>query len=102
MNSPINPQTTVATLVDFWLEQLRAEERLDGTTINEYERVLRNLVIPSLGAVRISELTTSRINEVLVELGTLSLNRLRKAKVVMGAMLDTAVDRGALIAIPFS
>jgi site-specific recombinase XerC len=100
VNSPINPQTAVATLVDFWLEQLRAERRLDGTTINEYERILRILVIPSVGAVRISEITTGRIDEVLVELGAQSLNRQRKAKVVMGAILDTAVELGALTVNP--
>jgi site-specific recombinase XerD len=75
MNSPITSQSTVAALVDHWLQQLRTEERLDGTTINEYERVLRKLVIPCLGAESIGELTTSRIDELLVELGTQSLNR---------------------------
>ncbi len=96
MNSPISPQSAFAALVEFWLGQLRAEERLDSSTVNEYERVLRNLVVPSLGAVRISAITTSMVDELLVELGTQSLNRKRKAKVVMGAMLDAAVDLGAL------
>lgn len=100
MNSTITPETTVATLVDFWLEQLRAERRLEGTTINEYERVLRNLVVPRLGGTRLRELTTKGIDEVLVELGAQSLNRQRKARVVTGAMLDTAVERGALTVNP--
>lgn len=100
MNSPITPQTTVSTMIDYWLQLLRAEQRLDGTTINEYERVLRKLVTPSLGAVSISDLTTSRIDELLVELGTQSLNRQRKVKVVMGAMLDFAVELGALSVNP--
>lgn len=96
MNHTITSRTTVADLVDFWVEQLRAEQRLDRTTIDEYERVLRNLVVPRLGALRISEVVTGRINEVLLELGEQSLNRQRKAKVVLGAMLDTAVEVGAL------
>lgn len=100
MNTPITAQTTVATLSDLWLQKLRTEGRLDRTTINEYERVLRNLVIPSLGAATISELTTCRIDEVLAVLGSLSLNRQRKAKVVMGAMLDTAVELDALTLNP--
>lgn len=95
MNTSITPQMTVADLVDFWLQQLRAGGRLGGTTIDEYGRVL-NLVIPSLGSASISALTTSRINEMLVELGTQSLNRPRKVKVIMGAMLDAAVRLGAL------
>lgn len=100
MNHPITPQTTVDTLVDLWLRQLRAEERLEGSTIDEYERVLRKLVVPRIGGARLSELTINRINVVLAELGTGSLNFQRKAKVVTGAMLDTAVELGALTVNP--
>lgn len=100
MSATITPQATVADLVGFWLEQLRAERRLDRTTIAEYERVLRKLVIPSLGATRIGDLTTGGIDRLLVELGLQSLNRQRKAKVVMGAMLETAVDVKALAVNP--
>lgn len=100
MNSPITPHTTVDTLVEFWLRKLRAEARLDSTTINEYERVLRKLLVPALGEVRLSELTTERINVVLAVLGTESLNSQRKTKVVTGAMLDTAVELGALTVNP--
>lgn len=96
MTSPITERSTVASLVDFWLEQLRAEGRLDRTTINEYERVLGKLVVPRLGGVRLQALTTEGINGVLAELGTQSLNAQRKAKVVFGAMLDAAVAHGAL------
>lgn len=100
MKSQITPQSTVSTLVDIWLQQVRAERRLDGTTINEYERVLRKLVVPRIGGARLSELTMDRINRVLAELGTESLNFQRKAKVVTGAMLDTAVELGALTINP--
>jgi integrase len=96
MSTTISPQMTLADLVDLWLRKLRAEQRLDGTTIDEYERVLRNLVIPSLGASIISDLTTRIVDELLVELGAQSLNRQRKAKVVLGAMLDLAVEVGAV------
>lgn len=96
MNTMITPRTTVADLAGFWVEQLRAEQRLDGTTIDEYERVLRKLAIPSLGATTIGDLTTSLVDELLVELGRQSLNRQRKAKVVLGAMLDIAVEVGAV------
>jgi integrase len=100
MYSHITPRTTVAALADDWLQQLRVEERLDRTTINEYERVLRKLVVPRLGGVSLHELTTERINVVLAELGAESLNRQRKAKVIMGAMLDTAVEHGAVSVNP--
>src|ERR671910_1182647 len=96
MTCPITASTTVAELVDNWLHELRACGRLENTTITEYERVLRKLVVPTLGGLRLGELTTDGINAVLSELGTQSVNRQRKAKVVTGAMLNTAIEAGAL------
>lgn len=100
MNSPISTHSTVADLVDHWLEQLRSDGRLENTTINEYERVLRKLVVPRLEGVILRDLTTDRINAVLADLATQSVNRQRKAKAVTGAMLDTAAALGALQANP--
>lgn len=96
MYSSISPHFTVAALVDRWVQQLLVEKRLAGGTIDEYERVLRKLVVPRLGRIRLDELTTDRINVILSELGAQSLNRQRKAKIVTGAMLDNAVAHGAL------
>lgn len=99
-STTIDPKSTVAELVDFWLDHLGTEERLEATTINEYERILRKLLVPALGPFPLTDVTTSRINAVLVEIGTQSVNLQRKAKVVTGAMLDVAVDLGALPANP--
>lgn len=100
MNTTITADTTLAQLVTLWLRRLRAEQRLESTTINEYERVLRSLVVPALGDVALAQLTTGSINTVLARLGTQSVNRQRKAKVVTGAMLDVAVECGALASNP--
>jgi integrase len=100
MSTSITADTTVAELVDVWLKQLRGEGRLEKTTINEYERVIRKQVVPALGYVPLHELSTSRIDAVLADLGTRSGNLQRKAKVVAGAMLDVAVAVGALSANP--
>jgi site-specific recombinase XerC len=93
---PITANSTLAEVADLWLRQLRAESRLENTTINEYERVLSKLVLPQLGALRLRELTTSRLDTVLQDLRAQSLNRQRKSKVVTGAMLEVAVRHGAL------
>jgi integrase len=96
MNAAITSDAKVVDLVDEWLKRLRAEGRLEGTTINEYERVLRILVVPELGDTSLHELTTEPINALLTGLGQNSINRQRKAKVILGAMLDAAVADGAL------
>lgn len=100
MNVVITPETMVVDLVDEWLERLRVESRLEGTTIKEYARVLRTLVVPQLGGERLDELTTEQVNGLLAELGQQSLNRQRKAKVILGAMLDIAIAEGALLVNP--
>ncbi|MGC4112211.1 MAG: tyrosine-type recombinase/integrase [Nocardioides sp.] len=100
MPKVISADTTVSQLVEYWLQLLRTEARLELTTINEYERVLRKLVVPTLGPLTMVELRSSHIDAVLTELGTRSVNRQRKARVVTGAMLDVAVRRGALAANP--
>ena len=100
MEMNIQAGTTVAELVDAWLRELRKSGHLENTTINEYERVLRRLVLPALGTARLNDLTTEHIDAVLAELSTRSVNRQRKAKVVTGAMLDAAVECGALSSNP--
>ena len=100
MNSPITSNSTVVDLVDHWLKQLRDDGRLESTTIDEYERVLRKLVVPDLGGMHLHQLTTDRVNALLADLGAQSVNRQRKAKVVTGAMLDVAVDVNALPSNP--
>jgi integrase len=100
MEMNIRAATTVDELADAWLKQLRVSGHLENTTINEYERVLRRLVLPDLGAVRLNGLSTERINALLAELGNGSVNRQRKAKVVTGAMLNVAVECGALPSNP--
>lgn len=96
----ITANSTVTELADLWLRQLRAEGRLENTTLNEYERVLSKLVVPQLGALRLRELTTTRIDTLLTDLRAQSLNRQRKAKVITGAMLEVAVRHGALAVNP--
>jgi integrase len=100
MNTSITADTTVAKLVDVWLGQLRDEGRLENTTINEYERVLRKQVVSEIGHLTLNELSTSRFDAVLADLGSQSQNLQRKAKVVTGAMLDAAVELGTLSANP--
>lgn len=100
MGLVITGDTTVAELADVWLRHLRAEGRLESTTINEYDRVLSKLVLSQLGSLRLRELTTSRINILLEGLRGQSVNRQRKAKVVMGAMLDMAMGHDALTVNP--
>lgn len=72
------------------------EGRIEVSTLNEYRRTLNHTVLPQLGGLLLSELTVSRLDQFLVEVWTTSPNKQRKAKVVLGAMLDMAVRHDAL------
>ena len=96
----VTPDTSLSALADLWLGFLSSEGRVENTTINEYERVLKNVVLPELGGLRLREATTSRLDLFIVSLRASSADRQRKAKVVLGAMLDMAVRHDALVVNP--
>lgn len=96
----ITADTTIAALAAIWLKYLRDEDRIESTTINEYERVLTKVVLPEIGGLRLREVTTSRLDLFLVRLRATSASRQRKTKVVIGAMLGLAVRHDALAVNP--
>lgn len=96
----ITADTTIAKLAALWLKYLRDEDRIEATTINEYERLLTKVVISELGGLRLREVTTSRLDLFLLRLRATSASRQRKTKVVVGAMLGLAVRHDALVVNP--
>ncbi len=92
----VTAETRLINLADHWIKGLEVEGRIEQTTINEYRRVLDNLVLPSVGGLRLREATSGRLDRLLLKLRDLSVNRQRKAKVVLGAMLDIAVRHDAI------
>jgi len=96
----ITAEVRLTKLAELWLAFLRAEGRIEESTINEYERVLNTVVLPQLGGLRIREATTGRLDRFIVEVRKRSENRQRKAKVVLGAMLDMAVRHDAIAVNP--
>ena len=92
----LTAETRLIDLANLWIDGLEAEGRIEQTTINEYRRVLDNLVLPSVGGLKLREATTGRLDRLLLRLRDQSVNRQRKAKVVLGAMLDLAVRHDAI------
>jgi len=54
--------TRLIDLASLWITGLEAEGRIEQTTINEYRRVLDNLVLPSVGGLKLREATTGRLD----------------------------------------
>lgn len=89
-------ETRLSVLAMVWLERLESEGRIEATTLNEYRRVLDKLVLPALGGLRLREVTTGRLDRFLVKLREQSINRQRKAEVVLGSLFDLAVRHDAI------
>lgn len=95
---------TIAKFSKEWLASLR----LEHSTIHGYDKILRNHVIPYLGDIRVDKLTATRLARHYNELldhgrndakdpgGPLSLNTVNKVHVVIGALLDAAIDANHL------
>jgi hypothetical protein len=92
----LTAHTRLIDLANQWITGLEAEGRIEQTTINEYRRVLDNLVLPSVGGLKLRGAATGRLDRLLLKLRDQSVNRQRKAKVVLGAMLDLAVRHDAI------
>ena len=76
----ITAETRLIDLANLWITGLEAEGRIEQTTINEYRRVLDNLVLPSAGGLKLREATTGRLDRRLLRLRDQSVNRQRKGQ----------------------
>jgi len=89
-----------------------ASLRLEASTMLGYEKIIRNHIVPALGDIRLDHLTATRIGRHYRELeasgrrdkrgyGTpLAANTVNKVHVVLGAILDAAVDEGFIAINP--
>ena len=99
---------TIAVYAEHWASSLR----LAASTIKGYRKIIRNHITPDLGRIRIDKLTATRIGSHYRELEKsgrkdeygkgkpLSANSIHKVHVVLGAILDTAIDDGLLTVNP--
>ena len=99
---------TIGEYADHWVAGLR----LQNSTIQGYKRTIQNHVRPHLGAIQLDQLTATRIAAHYRQLETsgrrdkpgygkpLSANTVSKVHVLLGAMLDAAVDDGLILLNP--
>lgn len=108
-NARFQSQTpTVGAYADHWVAGLR----LQNSTIQGYQKIISNHITPYLGALRLDQLTATRIAAHYRQLETsgrrdkpgygkpLSANTVSKVHVLLAAMLDAAVDDGLILLNP--
>jgi len=103
-----NKVPTVGTYADEWVAGLK----LAASTITGYKKIIRNHISPQLGAIRLDKLTATRTarhyrdledhgrNDEYGKGQPLSANSVHKVHVVLGAILDAAIDDGHLTVNP--
>jgi integrase len=96
----IGPDMRISQVAEIWLSLYRAEQRSEATTANEYERVLKNVINPAIGGIRLREATAGRLERLIRSQETPS--RRKKTKTVLKMMLDAAVIDDAIPANPVS
>ncbi|MFD5225419.1 tyrosine-type recombinase/integrase [Microbacterium sp. NPDC058342] len=99
---------TLGTYADEWVAGLK----LAASTITGYKKIIRNHITPQLGAIHLDKLTATRIarhyrdledhgrNDQYGKGRPLSANSVHKVHVVLGAILDAAIDDGHITVNP--
>lgn len=90
----IGTDMRISQVAEIWLSLYRAEDRAEATTANEYERIVKSVINPAIGNIRLREATAGRLERLLKSQETHS--RRKKTKTVLKMMLDAAVIDGAL------
>jgi integrase len=95
----LRPHSTVNDAADLWIERVAAEQL--ATTHETYRRLLERHVRPGLGALRLGEVNVPALKTFLdSRKRTLSASTLRTIKTTLLAILQEAVDHGAVTANP--
>jgi integrase len=94
-------QESLSDFLEHWLTNT-VGKRIREHTLDDYRTLTRNHILPTLGAARLSQLTTERIEEVYTALSKrgLSPRTVRYVHSVLHNALEHAVDRGKLAKNP--
>jgi integrase len=100
----ITGETRFQRAAELWIAEVRAAgERgdLSPSTVELYERQLRNHILRSLGALRLREVTTPRVNAFLGDLrGRFAVSTVRTCRSVISGVMRLAVTHGAALTNP--
>lgn len=93
----LTPDTSFATLVKIWLEDLDLDDNLSLSTRQLYERDMRTIVMPAFENLILREITVSRVDRFLRHLAANRSHSMAKhARTVLNLSLGLAVRYDAL------
>jgi integrase len=87
----VNADSLFRDLGDYWLEDLRTEGRVAQRTLENYEWVLRKVVLPAFGDLALREIGVARCDRFIKTLAKKSYSRAKQARNVLRSALGLAV-----------
>jgi integrase len=96
----VDPSITTGNYADRWLTLIAATVK--PRTLESYQQTLRNHLLPAFGKICVRDLTKGRIKDFLATKlrSGLSRNTVRIIHATLRAMMNAAVDDGAILANP--
>lgn len=90
------PEVTVGRFLNYWLTEVLPDADLSQVTRDGYERMCRLYLVPTLGRIRIDQLTPQHVRSMMRKLREqgLSPNTIRQARSVLRRALRTAEADG--------
>lgn len=92
----LSPESTVADLAEAWIEDVRMRTDLAAGTKDLYRRELSSLILPTLRAFRLREVTTGRVDQFLKRQSLVSYAHARHSRVVFNLMFNYALRHDAV------
>ncbi|MFD2027618.1 site-specific integrase [Promicromonospora aerolata] len=95
-STTIEPATPMSDVFDQWLQEKRAEAQVTSQSLNTYTSTLERELRPSLGALRVREVTPVAVNRVLMALSAAGKHdTARQTRNVLSQIMMMCVRYGA-------
>jgi integrase len=101
IGAPINPNTTMKQLMDFWYEEHQLTKELSKKTQERYEDYIRRFVVEPFGKLTVAELTPGLLDTYLKKLHAGGASRTKSVKTVLKPALDLALRHKAIDFNPY-
>ena len=92
----LNAQTKVRTVAEVWLKEIEQRQEHAPQTIEVYRDIVRRIILPGIGELRLGELTVGTLDRFLKAEAERGYSRGRHARVVLAQILDLAVRHDAM------
>ena len=92
----LNGQSNLKAVAVVWIAEIEQRQEHAPQTIEVYRDIVRRVILPAIGDLRLNELTVGTLDRFLKAEADRGLSRGRHARVVLAQVIDLAVRHDAL------